>query len=264
MTGAHAAIASNCVVCHNGNYNNTPNTCAGCHQPDYNSATDPNHVTNQFSINCTDCHNNSAWEPSTFNHNNVYPLAGAHAAISNNCITCHTNGNYNNTPNTCAGCHQDDYNSTTNPNHTTSQFSTNCVNCHSESAWEPSNFDHNNVYPLTGAHAAIANNCVVCHNGNYNNTPNTCAGCHQPDYNSATNPNHQTNQFSTNCTDCHNNNAWSPSSFDHNIVYPLTGAHAAIASNCVVCHNGNYNNTPNTCAGCHQDDYNSTTNPESR
>ncbi|MBK7429235.1 MAG: cytochrome c3 family protein [Saprospiraceae bacterium] len=233
MTGAHAAIAINCVVCHNGNYNNTPNTCVGCHSADYSSASNPNHQVNQFSTNCTDCHNNNAWSPSSFDHNIVYPLTGAHAAIASNCVVCH-NGNYNNTPNTCAGCHQDDYNSTTNPNHVSNQFSINCTDCHSNNAWQPATFNHNTVYPLTGAHAAIASNCVVCHNGNYNNTPNTCAGCHQPDYNSATDPNHVTNQFSINCTDCHNNSAWEPSTFNHNNVYPLTGAHAAISNNCII------------------------------
>ena len=264
FTGAHIAISNNCVACHvNGNYNNTPNTCAGCHIDDYNGTTNPNHAVNQFSNNCVECHTNNAWTPSTFDHNSVYPFTGAHIAIANNCVACHINGNYNNTPNTCAGCHIDDYNGTTNPNHAVNQFSNNCVECHTNNAWTPSTFDHNSIYPFTGAHIAIANNCVACHvNGNYNNTPNTCAGCHIDDYNGTTNPNHAVNQFSNNCVECHTNNAWTPSTFDHNSVYPFGGAHIAIANNCVACHvNGNYNNTPNTCIGCHQQDYNNANNP---
>jgi hypothetical protein len=336
ITGAHLAIANNCAACHNGDYNNTPNTCIGCHQSDFASTTDPNHTTQQFPNDCVSCHSQDAWSPSTFDHNAVYPLIGAHATIANNCIACHVNGNYTTTPTTCVGCHQSDFNATTNPNHVTSGYPTDCTICHSQNAWMPSTFDHNTVWPLTGGHALIANqcaschngnytntpttcvachqgdyntsinpnhgalalstecttchtsapgwspasmpnhndfyviagahipianNCVGCHNGNYNNTPNTCFGCHATDYNTATNPNHSVNQFPTDCASCHSQNAWAPSSFNHNNYYPLTGAHNSIATECVLCHNGNYSNTPNTCVGCHQSDYNGAVNP---
>ncbi len=261
LNGAHAAIANDCVTCHNGNYNNTPNTCAGCHTPDYNQTTNPNHAAQQFPTDCATCHSETAWVPSTFDHNNYYPLTGAHAAIAGNCVVCH-NGNYTNTPNTCAGCHTTDFNQTTNPNHVALAIPTDCQSCHTTDGWSPATFAiHNNYYPLNGAHAAIANDCATCHNGNYNNTPNTCAGCHTPDYNQATDPNHAAQQFPTDCATCHNETTWIPSTFDHNNYYPLTGAHAAIANNCIGCHNGNYSNTPNTCAGCHTPDYNQTTNP---
>ncbi|MEZ4951394.1 MAG: hypothetical protein R2784_18700 [Saprospiraceae bacterium] len=68
----------------------------------------------------------------------------------------------------------------------------------------PASFtNHNDFYVLNGAHAAIANDCASCHNGDYNNTPNTCIGCHQADYNATTNPNHQSSGFGTDCTTCH-------------------------------------------------------------
>ncbi len=263
LNGAHAAIANDCATCHNGNYNSTPNTCAGCHTPDYNATTNPNHLAAQFSTDCATCHSETAWAPSTFNHNTFYPLNGAHAAIANDCALCHIGGNYTNTPNTCAGCHTPDYNATVNPNHVAAQFPTDCATCHSETAWAPSTFNHNTFYPLNGAHAAIANDCALCHvGGNYTNTPNTCAGCHTPDYNAAVNPNHVAAQFPTDCATCHNETGWAPSSFDHNTFYPLIGAHAAIANDCALCHvGGNYANTPNTCAGCHTPDYNGATDP---
>ncbi|MBK7633866.1 MAG: hypothetical protein IPJ13_05895 [Saprospiraceae bacterium] len=260
IAGAHTKIANDCAACHNGNYTNTPNTCVACHNTDYNITTNPNHRTAKLSTDCATCHTQNVWSPSTFNHNNFYPLLGAHAKIANNCVSCH-NGNYTNTPNTCAACHTADYNSTTILTIKTAQFSTDCATCHTQNVWSPSTFNHNNFYPLLGAHAKIANNCVSCHNGNYTNTPNTCAGCHTADYNSTTNPNHKTAQFSTDCATCHTQNVWSPSTFNHNNFYPLLGAHAKIANDCAACHNGNYTNTPNTCAGCHTADYNSTTNP---
>ncbi len=261
LTGAHATIANNCVLCHQGNYTNTPNTCAGCHMPNYNATTNPNHITANFPTTCQTCHSNVAWSPSTFDHNNVYPLTGAHATIATNCFACHQ-GNYTNTPNTCAGCHMPNYNATTNPNHTTANFPTTCQTCHSTAAWAPSTFNHTNVYPLTGAHATIAGNCFACHQGNYTNTPNTCAGCHMPNYTASTNPNHTSLGIPTTCNTCHTTNPnWTPATFGiHNNYYVLAGAHVSVA--CVTCHAGNYNNSiPNTCVGCHLTNYNGTTNP---
>jgi hypothetical protein len=262
LAGAHLTIANNCVTCHQGNYVNTPNLCFGCHATQYNQTTNPNHITSQFPTTCETCHSQIAWSPSTFNHSNVYPLTGAHAAIANNCFACHQ-GNYVNTPNTCVGCHLTNYNQTTNPNHFTSQFPTTCETCHSTTAWSPSTFNHNNVYPLTGAHLTIANDCFACHQGNYVNTPNTCVGCHQANYNQTTNPNHGAISIPTTCATCHTTNPnWTPATFPiHNNYYVLAGAHVAIANQCVLCHNGNYNSTPNTCVGCHLNDYNQTNNP---
>ncbi len=260
LTGAHASAS--CNECHaNGNYNNTPTTCIGCHTPDYNSANDPNHATAGFPTTCQTCHSVNAWAPSTFNHNTVYPFTGAHIPIANDCDACH-NGNYTTTPNTCNGCHQTDFNTSTNPNHVALNLSHNCTTCHTTAPdWTPATFAvHNTYWPLTGAHASAS--CNECHtNGNYNNTPTTCIGCHTSDYNSANDPNHATAGFPTTCQTCHSVNAWAPSTFNHNAIYPFTGAHVPIANDCDACHNGNYTTTPNTCTGCHQTDFNTSTNP---
>ncbi|MFN7326728.1 MAG: hypothetical protein ACK5SQ_09105 [Chitinophagales bacterium] len=264
LNGAHAAIANDCAVCHNGNYNNTPNTCNGCHNSEYSGTTNPNHAVAQFPTDCALCHTETAWTPSTFDHNVIYPLTGAHAGIANDCALCHVNGNYNNTPNTCNGCHSSDYSGSTNPNHVSLGIPTDCESCHTTAPdWEPALFPiHNNYYQLNGAHALISTDCAACHNGNYNNTPNTCVGCHLPEYTATSSPNHSAAQFPTDCIQCHSETAWVPSTFDHNVYYPLTGAHASIANDCALCHvNGNYNNTPNTCNGCHSSDYSGSTNP---
>ncbi len=265
LTGAHLSIASDCAACHHGNYNNTPSTCEGCHLNDYNGATNPSHINLNLSKDCAVCHTtNPGWEPALFpNHDNYYPLVGAHFAIKNDCAICH-NGNYNNTPNTCQGCHLDDYNQTSNPDHQVQQYPLDCEVCHTQIAWIPSNFNHNNYYPLTGGHDLIKDDCIACHMGNYNNTPTTCNGCHQDDFNQTTNPNHVSLGFTNNCTYCHTTNpGWEPALMpNHDSYYPLLGAHASIKNNCDACHNGDYNNTPNTCVGCHLDDYNQTTNPD--
>ncbi|MGB4970406.1 MAG: hypothetical protein WBO31_12800 [Saprospiraceae bacterium] len=266
FTGAHLLIATDCAACHKGNYNNTPKTCEGCHLTDYNTSKNPNHPALGIPTDCIMCHTTAPdWKPASFDiHNNFYPFTGAHIPISNDCAACHK-GNYNNTPNTCEGCHMPDYNSSTNPNHNAIGIPTDCDMCHTTVPdWEPASFPiHNQYWPIEGAHLQIANDCAICHNGNYNNTPNTCEACHMADYNGTTNPNHNAIGIPTDCDMCHTANpGWMPATFPiHNQFWQLKGAHALIANDCDACHNGNYNNTPNTCYGCHQSDYNGTTNP---
>jgi hypothetical protein len=133
LEGAHAPIANECATCHNGNYNNTPNTCAGCHMSDYNKTTDPNHAVAQFPTACETCHTQTAWTPSTFNHDGLYfPIySGKHRNQWNTCAECHTNPS-NFTVFTCTtSCHPQ---STTNSNHQeVSGYSYNsnaCYSCH--------------------------------------------------------------------------------------------------------------------------------------
>jgi hypothetical protein len=260
LTGAHTT--TECVKCHVNGYNGTPSDCNSCHAPDYNKSLNPNHVLLTIPTDCQTCHTTLPdWKPATFPiHNNYYMIAGAHVPIANECFTCHKD-NYINSPNTCYGCHAEKYNQSTNPNHITANFPTTCETCHTPVAWIPSSFNHNNVYPLTGAHATISENCFSCHQGNYTNTPNTCAGCHTPNYNSSVNPNHGALGIPTECATCHTTNPnWNPATFPiHNNYYVLAGAHVTVS--CITCHNGNYNNTANTCVGCHITNYNQTTNP---
>ena len=320
LTGKHITV--NCQDCHASGYTGTPTDCYSCHQQDYESVQDPNHVIGGYSTDCTECHTTNGWDDLiNFNHNiTQFPLTGAH--ITTDCNNCHQQG-YNNTPIECIGCHSDDFNSATNPDHQASGFPNTCGDCHTTSSWTPANFDHNfypigsahnNVtcnechsesgyqpqclschledfnnghnpgdptdcwgchstsnwnsnfnhnntnFPLTGAHLAIS--CQDCHSGGYQGTPTECFACHETNYNNTTNPDHQALMLPTTCESCHTTNpGWTPATFPiHNQFFELLGAHANI-TNCDDCHNGNYNNTPNTCIGCHQNDYNGTTDP---
>jgi hypothetical protein len=248
LLGAHLNVI-NCNDCHNGNYNNTPNTCFGCHQTDYNTTTDPPHLTFNFSQNCLECHNMNGWTPATFDHN-FYPISNHHIDVS--CNECHSETNYQ--PQ-CLSCHLDDFNEGHNPGEPTD-----CWACHTTENWN-SNFNHNNTnFPLTGAHLAI--NCQDCHSSGYQGTPTECIACHQTNYNNTTNPDHEVLMLPTDCNQCHTTNiGWQPATFPiHSQFFELLGAHLNI-TNCNDCHNGNYNNTPNTCLGCHQNDYNATADP---
>ncbi len=189
------------------------------------------------SLPCYECHPTGSVQGS-FNHNNgSFPLTGVH--ITTPCGSCHSNG-FAGTPTDCFACHQTNFNATTNPNHTAKNIPNTCATCHTTAAgWKPAAFPtHSSYYPLTGAHASIANNCVQCHNGNYINPPNTCVGCHQANYNSTTNPNHASAGFPTDCASCHSQTAWTPSTFNHDPQYfPI--------------YSGHHKNRWNLCSDCH-------------
>lgn len=337
LNGAHAIVANQCAICHNGDYTNTPNTCAGCHLQEYTQTADPPHAALQFSTDCATCHTESAWSPSTFDHdaqhfpiysgahqgkwdecrdchttpgnyslftcvtchvagetnedhegvpgyiyestaclachptgsgedgfdhnNTAFALTGSHLSVT--CLECHSAG-FAGTPAECVACHAPAFEQSINPNHGAIGLPTDCAACHTtDPDWMPAQFAvHNQYYALNGAHAMIANQCATCHQGEYNNTPSTCVGCHQAEFNQTTNPSHSALQFTTECTTCHNESAWSPAGMpNHAEYYALNGAHAAIANECALCHNGNYANTPSTCVGCHQAEFDQTTNP---
>ncbi len=262
LTGAHAQISDNCAVCHNGNYITTPNTCVGCHQSNYNQTSNPDHAGIGIGTDCETCHTtNPNWQPATFPiHSNYYPLTGAHASITD-CNLCH-NGNYITTPNTCFGCHESDYNQTTNPPHQSAQFPTDCETCHTTTAWVPSTFDHDGQYfPIySGSHNGQWSLCSECHINNSNYAEFTCLTCHTQ---SETDPEHSdVGGYSYNsdaCYACHPNGE-ADGSFNHNNSnFPLTGAH--INTDCILCHANGYIGTTTICSDCHIDAYNQTTNP---
>ncbi|MEZ4887063.1 MAG: cytochrome c3 family protein [Chitinophagales bacterium] len=201
---------------------------------------------------CLACHPTGDSD-TAFDHDNTnFPLTGEHIGVA--CLDCHADG-FAGTSTACVDCHQMDFNGSVNPNHTELNLPTDCVSCHTTDAdWKPASFDiHNEYYPLNGAHAAIANDCATCHNGDYNNTPNTCVGCHQTDFDNTTNPNHSQVGFSTDCASCHNEQNWSEANFDHdNQYFPIySGEHDGEWSDCVDCHTNPNNFAEFTCTTCH-------------
>ncbi len=258
LTGMHATLS--CAQCHtNNSYVNTPSACYSCHKADFVGTNNPNHVSSGFPTDCSVCHTTSGWSPASFNHNSVgFPLTGAHATLQ--CIQCHTNNNYTSLPKDCYSCHKADYAGTNNPPHASAGFPTTCDTCHTTTSWANATFNHNSTpFPLTGAHVSVA--CTSCHVNNvFVGTPTACYACHKADFTGATNPNHVTAGFPTDCTVCHSTSGWSPSSFNHASIFPLTGAHATLQ--CSQCHaNGNYTTVPADCYSCHKADYAGTTNP---
>lgn len=177
LTGAHLAIA--CIDCHANGYVSTPSDCFSCHQGDFNSVSDPNHVQNNFGHDCSLCHTTQSWSPATFDHSTTqFPLTGAHISLA--CHDCHAGG-YSGTPILCYACHQDDYNSSQNPNHASAGFPTTCETCHSTTNWNQTTWNHDSQYfPIySGKHAGEWNLCVDCHVDPNNYLVFECIFCHE-------------------------------------------------------------------------------------
>ena len=259
LRGMHASAT--CTSCHvKPVFANTGTRCADCHADIHKRQLGPN---------CEQCHSVKGWKVQVQqikDHNNRFPLIGAHAAVD--CASCHKNGalsKYSTMPTDCYSCHASEFKNTVNPNHVGGKFPTNCSQCHSFDSWYNATFDHALTgFPLTGMHTVPPRQCADCHvNNNYNITVTTCVSCHLKDYNGATNPNHVQGGFAQTCESCHTTSAWQPATFDHaKSGFPLTGLHTVPPRQCTDCHvNNNYNITNTACVSCHQNDYNNAKTP---
>ena len=278
LVGAHLDV--DCASCHKYYFKlyfpPISISCISCHSNNFISAQSPNHIQAGFSTDCQDCHTarNFTWAADNFNHN-FFPLTGGHNI--SNCFVCHQQGNnFKGLTTDCYPCHSSTYLSTTDPNHTQLNFSHDCSMCHSIINWSSSTFDHSKTgFQLVGAHASL--NCVQCHASGYTNTPSACYNCHQNDYANTNNPPHKSAGFPTDCTQCHNQSAWQPSTFNHS-QFPITsGRHSGLQCSdchttisnfsifsCITCHThsqantdphhgevGGYVYSPTSCYGCH-------------
>ena len=264
LTGGHAI--SNCFDCHNnGRFEGLNQDCYSCHKSNYETAQSPNHIELNFPTNCQECHTtNPGWRPAEFTrHNEIYPLLGAHELIKNDCQSCHTNG-FENTPNQCFGCHQENYNAASNPSHTQLNFSTDCETCHNTNAWKPASFNHDNeFFPIySGEHNGEWNNCSDCHVDPNNYARFECINCHEHSQGSMDSEHSGVNGYIYNseaCLSCHPTGS-SEGAFNHSSSnFPLIGGHSN--QQCADCHSAGYQGTSSECISCHQTNYDQTDNP---
>jgi hypothetical protein len=105
--------------------------------------------------------------------------------VSEDCVACHSDhagvkrfvvqGRFNHTllkretRNECQACHK----SPTDSLH--QQINGNCAQCHTQEAWTPATFDHNQYFVLDSDHNT---RCVTCHVRN-DYKSYTCYGCHE-------------------------------------------------------------------------------------
>jgi len=205
IEGAHQNIL--CVDCHvNNELTGIARECVGCHQQDYNNVMDPNHVQNNFELDCTICHNQNAWVPADFDHSKTqFPLTGAHITV--NCTECHSAG-YENIPTDCFACHEQDYDNTTDPNHNTAQFPNICEDCHSTTAWTPTSWDHDDqFFPIySGKHREAWDACADCHVNANDYKQFECINCHEHRQSKMDDEHKEENDYvweSQACYECH-------------------------------------------------------------
>jgi hypothetical protein len=208
LVGAHNRV--DCDACHNGplagNYVGTPTDCYFCHAETYAATDAPNHQTAGFATDCQRCHSvyASTWGGGDFSHPASFPLTAAHSGLE--CIACHSDG-FMGAIADCYACHQSDYDGTSDPNHLASGFPTDCAACHSTTAWEPSSWDHDNLFPIySGRHREEWDACIDCHVVPTNYAVFECIFCHEHNQNDTDNDHDEVGNYefsSPACLDCH-------------------------------------------------------------
>src|SRR5229473_166942 len=220
-----------------------------------------------LAIPCENCHNAASWRPiravPEFDHNKTkYPLRGMHEKVQ--CVQCHVKPIFTNVGKNCQDCHSDIHQR---------KMGTNCAQCHTVQGWNiavQQVKDHQNRFPLLGAHAAVQ--CEDCHKsaavGQYQGLSTACNSCHMRDFQQAKSPDHVAGQFPQTCNSCHSFDGWLGATINHSappISFPLTNGHANVP--CVNCHVGNNYNlqiVATDCghSGCHLTTWQQTTNPK--
>lgn len=248
LRGLHAGVA--CRLCHMDLvFRNVGMACADCHADIHRR---------QFGAQCEQCHTVKGWQVTmraVREHQNRFPLIGAHAAVD--CNSCHKGaavGQFTGLNIECMSCHLSDYQQARSFDHRAAGLPTTCQICHAMDSWSGAKFDHSRYtgFALTGAHARLE--CTACHiGGRYAGTPSDCYSCHRQDYTGTTNPNHVAAGFPTTCSTCHTTSTWSGARFDHK--FPIySGKHAGKWTTCNDCHTNPSNYAVFTCFTCHVHD----------
>jgi len=189
------------------------------------------------------------------------PVIKAHEKYEEDCDQCHETGDKKKQGALCVSCHDhenilDDINKKTGfHGRLPGAVRNNCKHCHSDHKGRDANiilfntttFDHSKTdFELKGKHSKTA--CNTCHKPDkrYSQAPVACYACHKKD------DVHEGKQ-GKDCEDCHAENGWKKTAFDHDkkTDFPLKGAHKK--TSCDSCHiNQKYKDTPDTCIGCHK------------
>ena len=196
LIGQHQMVE--CRKCHPSLiFSEAKKECLQCH-------TDVHEST--VGKDCNRCHTPHSWlvnNITQIHQQSRFPLVGVHATVD--CYQCHQSETFNRFEvlgTECYNCHNEEYIATTQPNHISVGYSTQCADCHTvfSKEWKGTGFNHS-FFPLTQGHAIST--CTQCHtSGNLTKLSTECVSCHIPDYNASTNPSHSSAQFSTNCTMC--------------------------------------------------------------
>lgn len=237
LVSAHLEV--DCEDCHVPPeiYRDAASTCYGCHQDD-------DEHSGGLGEDCADCHQPTEWLETSFDHEKDagYALLAGHAEAE--CLACHVDHQYENTPTDCYSCHRDD-------DEHEGLNGTDCAFCHVVRSWTELLFDHQQEtgFALLGQHGDIG--CADCHAGNKFEVAlqSECISCHLDD-------DEHKGRNGPDCGDCHNTVDWAESLFDHEreTGFVLLGKHSEIV--CADCHTGPVNEVKLEveCIACHRDD----------
>jgi hypothetical protein len=184
-------------------------------------------------------------------------LVRAHAKWDDECTACHVRFDRNAQNERCMDCHKDigadvrqrgGWHGRLKPQP--------CRSCHTDHKGRDARivdldvkrFDHAQTdFALRGKHRSTV--CDQCHAAGrkYSQAAHDCNACHRKEdaHKGALGPR---------CADCHDENDWKRTLFDHDKTrFALTARHADVK--CADCHRNNvYKDTPRGCVGCHRKD----------
>jgi hypothetical protein len=121
--------------------------CSKCHLPQ----KPVDEIHEMLAMECSNCHNNSAWKPSHFKHE----LLGE---IKSECRSCHENKK------------------PADAMHKGLGRTIQCAQCHTTDGWKPSTFDHTKYFRFDNNHPS---DCTGCHDVNKTFEKYTCYNCHE-------------------------------------------------------------------------------------
>jgi len=232
LTGAHDKVR--CVSCHGIiDFRTKANKCSDCHGlKDAHGGV--------FGARCDDCHVQTEWSPTAFDHKKKtdYALIGAHSKAS--CHACHRFDKKLPKSPDCYSCHRH------NDIHTGANGKR-CKECHTEQSWRIDKFDHTAVskFALKGKHRSVA--CSLCHKAGISAKLETgCVSCHRTQ-----DPHAQ--GLGDKCGDCHSEQGWRKLVFDHDrdTKFKLRQSHRELR--CHACHTpGRSWKQPPNCVSCHK------------
>ena len=182
-----------------------------------------------------------------------------HAKLESECKNCHLRFNRSAQTGLCVDCHTDTARDISRRRGFHGRLSEKeCRACHTDhkgrsadiAPLNAATFDHKGTeFMLKGAHASPKVDCRACHapSAKYREAKSDCNACHKK------NDKHK-GKLGTACADCHTENNWKQTRFDHGKTrFPLRNGHADVS--CEACHkSADFKGAPLACVACHQKD----------
>ena len=174
LKGRHKNL--DCAYCHViDNFSDTQGECVSCHTDNHQGRLLPQ---------CENCHSEISWSifnPVKAHRNTSFQLLGKHSSLD--CGACHfreIEGEFLRLVSDCIACHTQEFQSTTNPKHTSLGFGMRCEDCHSFFSWQPALFkEHDSSFPIfSGEHNGKWDECTDCHFEPNNYLTFSCSKCH--------------------------------------------------------------------------------------